>query len=79
MVIPMLSTIVSLGVGPDEQGEVLGVFRSLGSLARALGPLLGAVLYWKYGPSSPYWVATVLPLIPAALLAAGLARKRRIP
>ncbi|MEE2890145.1 MAG: MFS transporter [Planctomycetota bacterium] len=79
MVMPMLSTIVSLGVGPDEQGEVLGVFRSLGSLARALGPLLGALLYWKYGPSSPYWAATVLLAVPAALLAAGLARKRRIP
>jgi len=79
MVMPMLSTIVSLAVGPDQQGEVLGVFRSLGSLARAIGPLLGAVLYWKYGSSFPYWTAAVLLLIPAALLSAALVSKRQIP
>ncbi len=78
MVLPMLSTIVSRSVGPDQQGEVLGVFRSLGSLARAIGPILGAVLYWKYGPSSPYWAATVLLTVPMVLLATGLASKRRI-
>ncbi|MGE4618264.1 MAG: MFS transporter [Planctomycetota bacterium] len=79
MVMPMLSTIVSSSVGPDQQGEALGVFRSLGSLARAIGPFLGAILYWKFGPAAPYWAATVLLVVPAALLAAGLASKRRIP
>ncbi|MEC9476672.1 MAG: MFS transporter [Planctomycetota bacterium] len=79
MVMPMLSTIVSLSVGPDQQGEVLGVFRSLGSLARAIGPILGAVLYWQFGPSCPYWSAVAILIIPAALLAAGLVRKSRIP
>lgn len=79
LVMPMLSTIVSLAVPEDEQGEVLGCFRSLGSLARAVGPLLAAVLYWKIGSSAPYWAAAVLLIAPLLLISAGLARKVRIP
>ena len=75
MVMPMLSTIVSQAVGPQQQGEVLGNFRSLGSLARAFGPMLAAILYWQVGPSAPYWVSAAVLLIPFWLLAGGLARK----
>ena len=38
MAMPMLSTIVSSNVSAEEQGAALGVFRSLGSLSRAIGP-----------------------------------------
>lgn len=78
MTMPMLSTIVSQSVGPGEQGAVLGVFRSLGSLARALGPILAAVLYWKLGSAAPYFASALLMLIPLRLLSSGLARNDEI-
>lgn len=76
MVMPMLSTIVSESVGPQQQGEVLGSFRSLGSLARSIGPLFAAVLYWQIGPSAPYWVAAAILVIPIWLISGSLARKQ---
>ncbi|HIG06402.1 MAG TPA: MFS transporter [Planctomycetes bacterium] len=75
MVMPMLSTIVSESVGPLEQGEVLGSFRSLGSLARAIGPIFAAILYWQVGPSAPYWVSAAILIIPIGLISGGLVRK----
>ena len=75
MVMPMLSTIVSESVGPLQQGEVLGSFRSLGSLARAIGPFFAAILYWQVGPSAPYWVSAAILIIPIWLISGGLVRK----
>ena len=51
----------------QRQGLVLGSFRSVGSLARALGPLAGGVLYWRFGSASPYLAAAALVLLPAWL------------
>lgn len=78
MAMPMLSTIVSSGVSPEEQGAALGVFRSLGSLSRAIGPFAAAILYWQLGSSAPYFAAAILLLVPMVLLSGGLARKGRI-
>lgn len=41
---PALNSLASKSVGPAEQGIVLGVMQSVASLARAVGPLLQAVL-----------------------------------
>ncbi len=41
---PALSSLASKSVGPAEQGSVLGVLQSAGSLARAVGPSLAALL-----------------------------------
>ena len=65
-VIPCLTTLASQYAPPEEQGRVTGVFRSLGALARALGPIVACFLYWKVGSLSFYLVGTafiVLPLI----------------
>lgn len=67
MVTPCLNALVSLYSPDDRQGEVLGIFRSLGSLARAIAPILGAIIYWKYGSQWPYYGATVLLLLPLLL------------
>jgi hypothetical protein len=48
----------------DEQGQVLGVFRSLGSLARALGPLAAGIIFWWYGSLITYMLSAVLLLVP---------------
>jgi DHA1 family tetracycline resistance protein-like MFS transporter len=41
---PALNSLASKSVGPAEQGIVLGVMQSVASLARAVGPLLQAIL-----------------------------------
>ncbi|MBI4586544.1 MAG: MFS transporter [Planctomycetes bacterium] len=65
--ITCLTSLVSLYTPVDRQGAVLGVFRSLGSLARASGPLLFCILYWKFGQLWPYVCAGVLMLLPGGI------------
>ena len=68
LVMPCLSALVSrYTVDPGRQGLSLGVFRSLGSLARAVGPILGGVLYWQISSWGPYHLGAVLLLVPIAL------------
>lgn len=56
LVQPSLTGLASLLAPPEFQGSAMGIFRSAGSLARALGPLAGSVLFWKLGVSSTYLV-----------------------
>ena len=60
------SSLISLYSRTDEQGKVLGVFRSLGSLARAVGPLAAGVIFWWYGSLFTYVLGSVLLLVPMA-------------
>ncbi|MEM7311663.1 MAG: MFS transporter [Planctomycetota bacterium] len=71
LVTPCLTSLVSLYTPEDRQGETLGIFRSLGSLARAMAPLAGAALYWRMGSMWPYVGAAVLLLLPL-LISSGL-------
>ncbi|MCS5627584.1 MAG: MFS transporter [Planctomycetes bacterium] len=68
---PCLTALASLYTPADRQGEVLGTFRSLGALSRAVGPIIACAAYWKLGSVSPYYGATALVLIPI-LMALGL-------
>lgn len=61
------SSLISLYSRADEQGHVLGVFRSLGSLARAIGPLVAGVIFWWFGSTFTYALGAVLLLAPVAL------------
>jgi MFS family permease len=66
LVLPSLSALVSRYTPADRQGLALGIFRSLGALARAIGPAVGGCLYWGLGSWSPYLlgaVSLVLPLV----------------
>jgi MFS family permease len=68
---PSLTSLVSLYSTDDKQGYHLGLFRSAGSLARAIGPIIAAGLYWYRGPSSAYLLAgfvIIIPLIRAFVL-----------
>lgn len=58
------SSLLSLYSRADEQGKVLGVFRSLGSLARAIGPLVAGVIFWWYGSLFTYLISAALLLVP---------------
>jgi MFS family permease len=69
LVMPCLSALVSRYTPADRQGFALGVFRSLGALARAIGPFLGGLLYWRMGSGAPYYVGAVLLIVPLAMCA----------
>ncbi|HIA28290.1 MAG TPA: MFS transporter [Planctomycetes bacterium] len=71
---PLLSALVSLDAPAAEQGAVLGVFRSLGSLARAIGPLAAASIYWRLGPEIPYLLSAVI-FVPLGLFLVFLHRQ----
>jgi MFS family permease len=64
LVSPTLNALVSLYSSESEQGASLGVFRSAGSLARAIGPLLAAFAYFKYGSQTAYLLGAVLIILP---------------
>ena len=64
---PTLSALVSLYTKEDEQGAALGVFRSAGSLARAIGPLVAAFVYFAYGSKSTYLFGALIVVAPLLL------------
>ena len=61
---PSLTSLVSLYSSDDKQGFHLGLFRSAGSLARAIGPLIAAGLYWYFGSATAYLFAGLVMIIP---------------
>lgn len=64
---PCLSALVSQYAPHDQQGLALGLFRSMGALSRAIGPLLGGVLYWRFGSTAPYFAGAIGLLVPLFL------------
>lgn len=56
---PSLLSTLSLTAVANEQGALMGVHQSIGSLARFVGPLLGSVLY-AMDVHMPYIVACVI-------------------
>ncbi len=63
LVNPATTGLISLYSGAQEQGRVLGIFRSLGSLSRAITPLLAGVTFFIFGSPTVF--------IAGALLATG--------
>jgi MFS family permease len=61
LVQPSLNSLISRRSGREEQGEVLGVSQSVGSLARVLGPLAAGFLFTEFGRHAPYlWGAALI-------------------
>ncbi|HTJ80027.1 MAG TPA: MFS transporter [Rariglobus sp.] len=54
LVNPSTSGLISLYAGNDEQGRVLGIYRSLGSLARAITPIVAGVVFWTLGAKAVF-------------------------
>jgi predicted MFS family arabinose efflux permease len=75
LTMPSLSSLVSRGAGDEEQGEVLGAFQGVSSLARIVGPFVGEIVFGWIGVGAPPLVAAVLALL-AAGGAAALLRNR---
>lgn len=64
---PTLSALVSLYSNESDQGANLGIFRSAGSLARAIGPLVAAFVYFVYGSKSAYLFGAVVVILPLVI------------
>jgi MFS family permease len=71
---PSLSGLISIATPPEEQGGILGIYQSLGSLARAVGPFLGGLVFDVVSPGAPLWMAGLVLWL-AALAAARLPRR----
>ena len=67
LVNPSTTGLISLYAGPDEQGRVLGIFRSLSALARAFTPMLAGIVFWRYGSKSVFVSGAVLAILALAL------------
>ncbi|XP_065920983.1 major facilitator superfamily domain-containing protein 10-like [Dysidea avara] len=63
-VVPSMTSLTSEFGEGDEKGKVMGIFRSLGALARALGPTVACAVYWRYGAEICYSFGAMLMLVP---------------
>ncbi|KAB1282027.1 Major facilitator superfamily domain-containing protein 10 [Camelus dromedarius] len=68
VVVPCLSSVVAGYGSPRQKGTVMGTLRSLGALARALGPMVAASVYWLAGARVCFTVCAGLFLLPFFLL-----------
>jgi MFS family permease len=73
LVNPSTTGLISLYAGAEEQGRVLGVFRSLSALARAFTPVLAGIVFWRFGSTSVFVAGAVLSAL-ALWLSAKLPR-----
>jgi predicted MFS family arabinose efflux permease len=71
---PSLSSMVSRMTDPNDQGGVLGLAQSLGSLGRIVGPAWGGFLFDLFGPSMPYLSAATIMMVAFFVALAGLSR-----
>ena len=69
---PTLTSLVSLFASESEQGRALGAFRAIGSLARAIGPILASFVFWWFG-------STLLYIVGAAITAVAVVLCSRLP
>ncbi|KAK2495160.1 hypothetical protein MC885_000257 [Smutsia gigantea] len=68
VVVPCLSSMVAGYGSPGQKGTVMGTLRSLGALARAMGPMVAASVYWLAGAQVCFTVCSGLFLLPFLLL-----------
>ncbi len=63
---PTLSSLLAETAGKHEQGKIMGLLQSVGSLSRVVGPFLGGALYGYYY-YVPYITAALLMLLTATI------------
>ena len=49
---PSINSLISRRAGTEQQGEVMGVAQSVGSLSRVLGPIVAGALFAGFGRNS---------------------------
>lgn len=68
MIIPCLTSLVSFYTPKGMHGQSLGIFRSLGSLGRVIGPIYASLVYWRFGSVKAYLIGAALIILPAMLV-----------
>ncbi|KAJ9578740.1 hypothetical protein L9F63_005029, partial [Diploptera punctata] len=68
MVVPCMMTLVSKLGSHDQKGTVMGIFRSLGALARAVGPIIASIAFWSVGSTVTYLVGGFALFLPWIML-----------
>lgn len=68
VVVPCLSSVVAGYGSPAQKGTIMGTLRSLGALARALGPLVAASVYWLTSARICFTMCSSLFLLPFLIL-----------
>lgn len=76
LLMPSINSLVSLHSPANAQGSMLGILQSMGSLARAIGPVISGFLYAQYY-QLPYFAGGFLMLI-TFLMASLLYRKLKL-
>jgi DHA1 family tetracycline resistance protein-like MFS transporter len=76
---PSIQSLVSRHASSREQGEVMGAFQGMSSLARGVGPLAAGALYAAIAPEIPYYVSAGLCVIVAVWAIAMRARIKPLP
>ncbi|KAL0269801.1 UNVERIFIED_CONTAM: hypothetical protein PYX00_007411 [Menopon gallinae] len=64
MVVSCMTTLASKFGPEDQKGTVLGIFRSLGALARAIGPIIASTAFWSVGSTLTYLVGGIALIWP---------------
>ncbi|HEV2676471.1 MAG TPA: MFS transporter [Aliidongia sp.] len=73
---PSTASLISREAGAAEQGGILGVNQSVGSLARLAGPAAAGVAFTFGGPSAPYILGAALMVVSSWLAGRVLRRHR---
>ena len=76
LTMPSLSALVSHSASPEEQGQVLGAYQGMSSLARVVGPFVGEIALGTLGVAAPPLGAVALAVVAAAGAAVWISRRR---
>jgi DHA1 family tetracycline resistance protein-like MFS transporter len=57
---PVLTSLVTALSPENERGELIGVFQSVQSLGRIIGPIVGGGLFNYFSPNAPYWAGAIV-------------------
>lgn len=57
---PVLTSLVTAFSPENSRGELIGVFQSVQSLGRIIGPLAGGGLFNYFSPNAPYWAGAIV-------------------
>lgn len=76
---PSALALISRMTEEHRQGGTLGVTRSLGALARGVGPIWGGWAFGGLGAAWPFWSAASLMVVALAVSVPVLRRSRPVP
>lgn len=68
MIVPCLTSLVTMYTPETHQGRSVGIFRSLGALGRVVGPITASIIYYRFGSAAPYYIGSVFLLIPIFMI-----------